>query len=93
MPRVVDELGKVPEITKLSKATAGYLEVDDFAKSDHHKGYFCYSCIYWINEKGGRCVIVDERGVDTLGEESGVIARHGCCNLWEPNWDEIREKD
>lgn len=41
MPRVFDELGKDPRITKVSKATAGYLEVDDFAKSDHHKGYFC----------------------------------------------------
>lgn len=49
------------------------------------------NCIYWYKDEGGRCIIVDERGTDTMGKESGVIARHGCCNLWEPNWDEIRE--
>lgn len=85
-------LGTATRFHKLSKISAGYIEVAAFKRSDLHGGYFCYSCTYFANVSGGRCAIVDHRGADTDGHRSNVIAPHGCCNLWDPNWKEIEER-
>ena len=41
---------------------------------------------------GGKCMIVDDKGPDVFGNISDVIAAHGCCNGYEPNFDTINEK-
>jgi hypothetical protein len=40
---------------------------------------------------GGKCMIVDDKGPDVFGNVSGVIAPHGCCNGYEPDFDNINE--
>lgn len=76
------------KLKKLSKVTARYMEMDQFNDSDHHTGYFCYNCIYFM--KPSHCAIVTDEGEDVNGRSSGVIAAHGICALWEPNEKEIR---
>jgi len=73
---------------KLSKAASGYVEVDQFKNADLHTGYFCYNCTYFI--KPNHCAIVEDTGPDTKGRESGIIAAHGICTLWDPNEEEAR---
>lgn len=87
-----DTMGSVAKFKKLSKLTAGYVALEEFKDSDHHKGFFCYNCIYWIDMSGGKCMIVDDKGPDLLGNVSDVIAPHGCCKVYEPDFDEINEK-
>lgn len=72
---------------KLPKIAARYMEVEQFKDSDHHKGYFCYNCEYFV--KPHHCAIVTDEGMDTMGRSSGVIAPHGLCSLWMPNEKEI----
>jgi hypothetical protein len=72
---------------KLTKVGARYIEIREFKDSDHHKGYFCYNCTYFV--KPHHCAIVTEEGMDILGHFSGVIAPHGICSIWVPNRDEI----
>jgi hypothetical protein len=74
---------------KLSKASTGYLEIDLFNNSDLHTGYFCYDCVYFIKD-GNHCAIVKDSGPDVNGKESGMIAPHGVCTLWNPNEEEAR---
>ena len=74
---------------KLSKSSSGYLEIDLFKNSDLHTGYFCYNCIYFIKE-GNHCAIVEDLGPGVNGKESGIIAPHGICTLWDPNEEEAR---
>ena len=76
---------KDKDYPSLTKATSGYVENSYFEKSDLHRGYFCYDCLYFIN--GNDCAIVRKDGPDVNGEESGVIAPHGICTLWTPNKD------
>lgn len=73
---------------KLPKIAARYMEVEQFKDSDHHKGYFCYNCAYFV--KPHHCAIVTDEGMDTMGRSSGLIAPHGLCSLWMPNQKEIR---
>jgi hypothetical protein len=47
---------------KLSKASSGYLEIEQFKNSDLHTGYFCYNCTYFI--KDNHCAIVEDSGPD-----------------------------
>jgi hypothetical protein len=54
-----------------------------------HAGYFCYNCVYFI-KKGNHCAIVEDSGPDVNGKESGIIAPHGVCTLWDPNKEEAR---
>jgi hypothetical protein len=68
---------------KLSKATSGYLEIENFEKSALNTGYFCYNCLYFI--EGDDCAIVRQQGPDVNGKESGTIAPHGICTLWTPD--------
>jgi hypothetical protein len=75
-------------LKKLAKVTARYMELEQFRDSDHHTGYFCYNCIYFI--KPNHCAIVTDEVEDVNGHTSGVIAPHGICALWEPNEEEIR---
>jgi hypothetical protein len=72
---------------KLTKVGARYVEIEEFKDSDHHKGYFCYNCTYFV--KPHHCAIVTDEGMDILGHPSGVIAPHGICSIWVPNKDEI----
>jgi hypothetical protein len=72
---------------KLPKIAARYIELEQFKDSDHHKGYFCYNCAYFV--KPHHCAIVTDEGVDILGRSSGIIAPHGLCSMWIPNEKEI----
>jgi hypothetical protein len=72
---------------KLPKIAARYIEVEQFKDSDHHKGYFCYNCAYFV--KPHHCAIVTDEGMDILGRSSGSIAPHGLCSMWIPNEKEI----
>jgi hypothetical protein len=72
---------------KLTKIAARYIELEQFKDSDHHKGYFCYNCTYFV--KPHHCAVVTDEGMDILGRSSGVIAPHGLCSLWMPNEAEI----
>ena len=84
--KAADVVGNVAKFQKQSKLKAAYLERDEFKNSDLHKGYFCYNCIYWIDSMGGKCMIVDDKGPDSFGSISKIIAPHGCCNGYEPNY-------
>ena len=75
------------KLKKLAKATARYMEMEQFKDSDHHTGYFCYNCIYFM--KPNHCAIVTDEGPDVYEKTSGEIAPHGICALWEPNENEI----
>jgi hypothetical protein len=72
---------------KLTKIAARYIELEQFKDSDHHKGYFCYNCTYFM--KPHHCAVVTDEGMDILGRSSGVIAPHGLCSIWMPNEGEI----
>ena len=76
---------------KFSKLKASYVEYDKFNDSNLHEGYFCYNCIYWINASGGKCMLVEDSGPDVLGKVSDVIAPHGCCAGYEPNYDKLHD--
>jgi len=75
------------KLKKLAKVTARYMEMEQFKDSDHHTGYFCYNCIYFM--KPNHCAIVTDEGADVYDKTSGEIAPHGICALWEPNENEI----
>jgi hypothetical protein len=75
------------KLKKLSKVTSRYMELEEFKQSDHHTGYFCYNCTYFI--KPNHCAIVTDEGPDVYDKSSGQIAPYGICALWEPNKDEI----
>ena len=90
--KAADIVENVTKFQKLSKLKAGYLERAEFKDSNLKKGFFCYNCIYWIDMTGGKCMIVDDKGPDLFGNVSDVIAPHGCCNGYEPDFDEINEK-
>lgn len=36
-------------------------------------------------------MIVDDKGPNIFGIESGVVAAHGCCNGYEANYKKIDE--
>ena len=82
----IDNLSK---FKKRSKLQASYIEYDKFADSNLHEGYFCYNCIYWVNQGGGRCMLVENEGPDVMGKSSDVIAPHGCCMAYEANHDKL----
>jgi len=87
-----DTMGNVTKFQKLSKLKAGYFEREEFKNSNLQKGFFCYNCIYWIDMSGGKCMLVDDKGPDLFGNVSDVIAPHGCCNGYEPDFDEINKQ-
>jgi hypothetical protein len=84
--KAADVVGNITKFQKQSKLKAAYLERDEFKNSDLLQGYFCYNCIYWVDSMGGKCMIVDDKGSDTFGNISKIIAPHGCCNGYEPNY-------
>ncbi|HEU4467872.1 MAG TPA: hypothetical protein VFR61_02400 [Nitrososphaeraceae archaeon] len=59
------------------------MEIENLAKSDLNSGYFCYDCLYFIEDND--CAIVRQQGPDVNGKESGTIAPHGICTLWTPD--------
>lgn len=85
---VFDNLSK---FEKFSKLKASYVEYDKFANSNLHEGYFCYNCKYWINMHGGQCMLVKHEGPDVVGKKSKVIAPHGSCSGYEPNFDKLND--
>ncbi|HEY7507500.1 MAG TPA: hypothetical protein VH677_00090 [Nitrososphaera sp.] len=92
--KIKEAAGGIDNLTQFRKKTklqANYVENDKFTDSNLHEGYFCYNCIYWMNAQGGRCVLVDADGPDADGKVSGVIAPHGCCMAYEPNYDKLHD--
>lgn len=92
--KIKEAVGAVDNLTKFkkfSKLKASYVEYDDFADSNLYEGHFCYNCIYWINASRGKCMLVVDKGPDVLGKVSDVIAPHGCCAGYEPNYDKIHD--
>jgi hypothetical protein len=71
-----DSSQKIPQeatkLKKLAKVTARYMEMEQFKDSDHHTGYFCYNCIYFM--KPNHCAIVTDEGPDVYDKSSGEIA-------------------
>ena len=87
-------LGIVDNITKFkkfSKLNVSYIEYEKFSDSNLRAGYFCYNCIYWINADGGKCMLVEDDGPDVMGKLSAIIAPHGCCAGYEPNYDKLSD--
>jgi hypothetical protein len=78
-------------LRKRNKLEASYIEYDKFADSNLHEGYFCYNCVYWSSMQGGRCMLVDSDGPDVQGKVSNVIAPHGCCQAYDPNYDKLHD--
>jgi hypothetical protein len=83
-----DSIPHNKQYPKLGKAKSGYLEIGFFKNADLHTGYFCYNCTYYVKDQ--HCAIVQDSGPDVRGEESGVIAPHGVCTLWDANEQEAR---
>jgi len=65
---------------KILKCTSGYVEEKSFENANRSAGYFCQNCTYFIN--GNKCAIVQSSGPDVTGDESGIIAPYGSCDLW-----------
>ena len=92
--KIKEAAGAVDNITKFkkfNKLKASYIEFDKFSDSNLHEGYFCYNYIYWINTSGGKCMLVEDDGPDVMGKVSDVIAPHGCCAGYEPNYDKLHD--
>lgn len=89
--RTGDILENITKFKKLTKLKAGYIEQKDFKDSNLHTSYFCYNCIYWMDTMDGKCIIVDDKGPDIVGNYSDIIAPHGCCNGYEPNYQKIKD--
>jgi hypothetical protein len=92
--KVKELAGTADNFTRLKKKTkleASYVEYDKFSDSNLHEGYFCYNCIYWSSASGGRCMLVDSDGPDINGKVSGVIAPHGCCQAYDPNYEKLHD--
>ena len=52
------------KLKKLTKAGTRYIEMEQFKDSDHHAGYFCYNCTYFM--KPNHCAIVTDEGQDEI---------------------------
>jgi hypothetical protein len=87
----VGMVDNVAKFKKLSKLKASYVEYEKFANSNLREGYFCYNCIYWMNVDGGKCMIVEDDGPDVMGKMSKIIAPHGCCAGYEPNYSRLSD--
>src|ERR671922_2580023 len=82
MELMMENIPTDKQYPKISKASSGYVEIEHFRSADLHTGYFCYNCTYFI--KDNHCAIVEDTGPDVYGKESGIIAPHGLCTLWDP---------
>lgn len=74
---------KIPgtQFDKIAKLLARYVEFSQFKDADTNKGYFCASCIYFL-EGQDECAIVQSKGESADGENSSRIAPYGMCALW-----------
>src|ERR671910_814753 len=59
---------------KITKVGARYIQIEEFKDSDHHRGYFCYNCVYFV--KPHHCAIVTDESTP------GISAQFSCdfCN-------------
>jgi hypothetical protein len=89
--RAADVVSNMSNFQKQSKLQSGYMEREEFKDSDLHAGFFCYNCIYWVDTMGGKCMLVDDKGPDIFGKVSEVIAAHGCCNGYHPNYNKLKD--
>jgi hypothetical protein len=63
------------KLMKLPTVSARYIELNEFAGSDLHRGYFCYNCVSF--NKPNHCSIVTDEGVDILGyQDSPLMSLH-----------------
>jgi hypothetical protein len=70
------------QFEKVAKLLARYIEFPEFKGGDTSKGYFCASCLYFIEVKS-ECAIVQSKGESADGENSDHIAPYGMCALWK----------
>ena len=77
---------KIPQIAnqyyKLTKVTAGYMEIQQFKDADTKMGYFCNNCHYFIEQN--HCLIVTDEGQDIDCNISGGILPYATCAVWTP---------
>jgi hypothetical protein len=51
-------------------------------------------CLLSTTKNNKRIMVIDDdKGIDVFGKTSDVIAAHGCCNGYEPDFDTINEKE
>lgn len=67
---------------KAAKLLARYVEFPQFKDADLSKGYFCYSCVYFLEGKN-ECALVQSNGESADGVNSDHIAPYGMCALWK----------
>ena len=67
---------------KVPKLLARYVEFSEFKNADTGKGYFCASCVYFLEGKD-ECAIVHSKGGSADGQDSDRIAPYGMCALWK----------
>ena len=70
------------QFEKVAKLLARYIEFPQFRDADLGKGYFCASCVYFLEEKE-ECAIVQSGGESADGVSSDRIAPYGMCALWK----------
>lgn len=70
------------QFEKVDKLLARYVEFKEFSGADTSKGYFCASCVYFLEGKN-ECAIVESKGESADGVSSDHIAPHGMCALWK----------
>ena len=80
-------LSQATQQKKVTKVGTKDIQLDEFKDSDHHKGYLCYDCVYFV--KPHHCAIVTDEGIDIQDNISGVITPHGLCSIWTQNKEEI----
>jgi len=82
--RLTGDSNQIPgtQYDKVAKLLARYVEFHQFKDADLSKGYFCYSCVYFLEDKD-ECALVQSRGESADGVNSDHIAPHGMCALWK----------
>ena len=88
---MADDSMQIPgtQFSKISKLIARYVEIPQFKAFDTSRGYFCATCVYFM-EGEDQCAIVQSRGESADGENSDRIAPYGMCSLWKSPSMEIK---
>jgi len=82
--RLTGDSDQIPgtQYDKIPKLLARYVEFSQFKDANLSKGYFCYSCVYFVEEKNG-CALVQSKGESADGVNSDHVAPYGMCALWK----------